>query len=758
MSVCTRGSSVNTANAVHLTTPNNDGDNVTAMQSRDQWIDALVTVVSNLCLIEQCIGRYYSNQSHRVDESIALIEKGAYMIRLQAKVDDIVNQQSTGSSSPVSLVRHREFVFGRFPHGSVPRVSDSQYYKNTADGALYYCDPDTPYVADTSRCIIFDFINDIVRGIEHPDPSSMNDDEASRCMSIIGELDVYYWICEDTQTRDKWVDALQCILEAQYANDDISDSTCSSRMDSMNSGYVSRTDSPMPYITDYTNAQNTQFTRSKRLRKMPKIIKEKTARDKALLQLDMRKCIRSTYRRAVARLQTLPPQPQSHEFTDTFKGTSNSLQVLTHNRTERTTLEYKSYCPTIFARLINMWGLDISYNDRCVAWLNSVAGDAGYQDFITNSKSNAFFFYTADGRSVIKSERRDEVHTLLHMLPAYYNHVTQYVDTLICRITGLYRLRKAGNTIYFFIMQNVFAAPIDRPINVRFDIKGSRIGRNAKQSELTQAVPVLKDIEFTDGYTVNGVRHDPIILHLGEHKSRLFIDQLRVDADFLASNNIMDYSLLCGISRVNTQQPTDIPATLNKRPSLQNHYGIRKFERVIPSEMINRQRIALNRPTDQTHNTDTSTDTDMSSIHHVASQSSIALNDHLQTDVQAKPSHNNTLSTNNTTINGERSHKHDVVDNIDATQHGIANSAIRRSSQLFNEVDGGVTSAECNEIYYFGIIDILQVFNARKRLEWMSKSAIHLGDSISCIPPVPYAHRFVNTIAARVHTQCHTNT
>ena len=48
-------------------------------------------------------------------------------------------------------------------------------------------------------------------------------------------------------------------------------------------------------------------------------------------------------------------------------------------------------------------------------------------------------------------------------------------------------------------------------------------------------------------------------------------------------------------------------------------------------------------------------------------------------------------------------------------------------------------------IYYVGIIDILQEYNLDKKLERFAKVTFQCksANGISCIPPIPYAERFV---------------
>lgn len=64
-----------------------------------------------------------------------------------------------------------------------------------------------------------------------------------------------------------------------------------------------------------------------------------------------------------------------------------------------------------------------------------------------------------------------------------------------------------------------------------------------------------------------------------------------------------------------------------------------------------------------------------------------------------------------------------------------------RSLPIYGRNNGGVLSEDGKKIFFFGIIDILTVFNFTKRLEHLVKSQLY-GNSVSCIPPIQYAERF----------------
>jgi 1-phosphatidylinositol-4-phosphate 5-kinase len=67
-------------------------------------------------------------------------------------------------------------------------------------------------------------------------------------------------------------------------------------------------------------------------------------------------------------------------------------------------------------------------------------------------------------------------------------------------------------------------------------------------------------------------------------------------------------------------------------------------------------------------------------------------------------------------------------------------------------VDGGKLAQVRGEkrgqraIFYFGLIDFLQPFDFKKKVEWKLKGLLHKEGSYSCVPPDQYADRFLKFI------------
>lgn len=76
--------------------------------------------------------------------------------------------------------------------------------------------------------------------------------------------------------------------------------------------------------------------------------------------------------------------------------------------------KFKDYCPEVFRRIRARF--DIAPDD----YILSVCGNFQYLEFISNSKSGQFFFYTHDRRYMIKTISKGEAKFLQKILPAYF--------------------------------------------------------------------------------------------------------------------------------------------------------------------------------------------------------------------------------------------------------------------------------------------------------------------------------------------------
>lgn len=210
------------------------------------------------------------------------------------------------------------------------------------------------------------------------------------------------------------------------------------------------------------------------------------------------------------------------------------------------TFKFKTYAPKVFKSIREFFDIDPT------SYMNSVCGDYNYIEFISNSKSGQFFFYSHDGKYMLKTQTKEENKFLKQILPNYYQYLKTNPHSLMVRILGMHRIKMyhLRRKVHFVIMSSVFDTPAK--INTIYDLKGSLIGRCATPKE-RETGGVLKDQDMIS---------DECKLHFGAKKAA-FMKQLRSDAEFLASLQIMDYSLLVGIHDRKTRHTESMEFTVN---------------------------------------------------------------------------------------------------------------------------------------------------------------------------------------------------
>ncbi|VAH27069.1 unnamed protein product [Triticum turgidum subsp. durum] len=193
---------------------------------------------------------------------------------------------------------------------------------------------------------------------------------------------------------------------------------------------------------------------------------------------------------------------------------------------------WKDYCPQVFRTLRKLFKVDAA------DYMLSLCGSEALRELSSPGKSGSFFYLTNDDRYMIKTMKKSEVKMLLKMLPAYYNHVRAFEDTLVTKFFGLHCVKLAGanqKKVRFVIMGNLFCS--HNSIHRRFDLKGSSLGRTTDkpQTEIDQYT-TLKDLDLNFIFRLKKQWFQ-------EFQSR----QVDRDCDFLEQEKIMDYSLLVGV-------------------------------------------------------------------------------------------------------------------------------------------------------------------------------------------------------------------
>ena len=206
---------------------------------------------------------------------------------------------------------------------------------------------------------------------------------------------------------------------------------------------------------------------------------------------------------------------------------------------------FLDHAPLAFARLRASFGVDAAH------YLESLGGYKGFRSFTTTSKSGAFFFFSNDGRYMIKSMSSGETKVMKGMLAGYFKHMAANRNTLLSRFFGMHSIVMPGNgkgkkkQVHFVVMQSIFFGV--RRLAKQYDLKGSTVARTVCPQGKDESLCTLKDNNFRDYNEV---------IQLDEAEQSVVLKQIQADIDFLHNNGLMDYSLLVGIRDVAEKKAT----------------------------------------------------------------------------------------------------------------------------------------------------------------------------------------------------------
>ena len=371
--------------------------------------------------------------------------------------------------------------------------------------------------------------------------------------------------------------------------------------------------------------------------------------------------------------------------------------------------------PSVFSLLRSCYGIDTldyraSFRIKNAADIES----SGMLEKFTEGKSGSFFYFTRDFKYIIKTVTDAEERFLQRIAYRYYDHMKNNPNSLIVRFLGLHKVRLAREQRYItvVVMENIFYNTNQFKMHERYDLKGSRIGRRSvkKTSKIRREYKgTLKDLDLGDKK-----------IHVGADSKTRLMEQLRRDIEFLARCKIMDYSLLLGIHNHSAEEKVD-------RAKLRD--GSSESENQTTRDMLPLKDLQ-NRPT---------------------------------TDSVASSGYGTRTNTIDTVLDDATDGENPVKD-ITARQKQIAwfrtdfgghrnSSALHPLSLHEGELqphglsigDQGATDVP-PATYYFGVVDILQEFNLRKKCEhhWKTKVTCQDKHGISCVNEREYGERFLN--------------
>lgn len=149
------------------------------------------------------------------------------------------------------------------------------------------------------------------------------------------------------------------------------------------------------------------------------------------------------------------------------------------------TVEFTEYQPYHFRRI----RLAVGITDEYFA---SSFSTTIKERLTEGGASGAFFFFSKGENFIAKSCTEEEVNVLRTNALAYADFIIDNPDSYISKILGVYTLRIYGNSLNFFVMNNLFYNEVGLSMNEKYDIKGSWVARNAK--------PPVEGKSFTCSY------------------------------------------------------------------------------------------------------------------------------------------------------------------------------------------------------------------------------------------------------------------
>lgn len=245
--------------------------------------------------------------------------------------------------------------------------------------------------------------------------------------------------------------------------------------------------------------------------------------------------------------------PNKDDLSKYLNKMSYSIQTTNFGEKKQETFFLNEYAGIIFNNIRHSFGYDkdsfissISPQDFVTEIM--ISSQTIFEELCSTGKSGSLFYYTRDGKFIVKTISKVEYNFLKKILPNYFKHIKANPNTLITKFLGCYELvkkvKKQKDKFYFIIMMNIFCT--SRDIQLRYDLKGSKVGRMV----LKHTKEDQKILEM-DNYALKDLDLDRINqkAKIGAKKIPL-MEQLRRDAEFLFSISAIDYSLLLGIHKI----------------------------------------------------------------------------------------------------------------------------------------------------------------------------------------------------------------
>ena len=152
---------------------------------------------------------------------------------------------------------------------------------------------------------------------------------------------------------------------------------------------------------------------------------------------------------------------------------------------ERDDVLFVDFCPEIFAGVREHFG--VSHDMYIEEWET-----AAKVKLNEGGASDAFFFYSGGERFIAKSCTRAEMAVLCRIANNYLKYLKDNKDSFLLRILGAHSFKSYNTDFFFFVMENIFkieaTSDLSSVLQERYDIKGSWVNRNCSMPKNGQKV------------------------------------------------------------------------------------------------------------------------------------------------------------------------------------------------------------------------------------------------------------------------------
>lgn len=346
---------------------------------------------------------------------------------------------------------------------------------------------------------------------------------------------------------------------------------------------------------------------------------------------------------------------------------------------------FEEFEPNLFSRIRTLYGIDVDSWRRAFKNLSGRLTQDG-------GASGALFFLTEDQQFVVKSCTEKERDHLIEKASDYYDHLQKEQNSFIAKVFGVFTLTMYSLQFSFFVMQNIVPSGVQE----KYDVKGSWVDRETSYPHDGKQVTCQNCFEsFIFRKNRTGLSR--------RHASLNSVNAVRITTDSLSSIRAQDRQR-CSKGLKGLHEP------LQTKKDLDLKYKIRLDN-------------------DEARNLFRQLQSDANFLCDVMGVMDYSLLIGIKkTDIST-----NTIEDLGQSFWDRFSVKEDFYP--------------PKEEDHFKSYEASVINA--NYLYYFGIIDFLEVYDYRKKLEHYFKTIILQKDSdgVSCVRAEFYRDRFIHQMA-----------